>query len=341
MSLWKYILRRMLIMVPTLFGITLVVFVIINAAPGGPIERKIQQMRFGSGDGGDSGSKSAINQEVIEALKKQYGFDKPMMERYFIWLKNLSKLDFGKSFSYEGEKVTDVIISKIPVSLQFGIISLILSYLVCIPLGVFKAMKEGTQFDTVSSLLLFILYSIPSYMLAVVLLTYLSGETFLDIFPLGELYSDDYEFLSPWEKIKDRIHHFVLPLVCYMIGSFTTLTMLMRNSLLDEIKKDYVRTARAKGLSKKVVYLKHALRNALIPIVTGLGHFLSLFFAGSLLLETIFQLDGMGFLGFNAALERDYNVLMGLIFIQSFLYLLGNLISDIMYVIVDPRIDFS
>jgi microcin C transport system permease protein len=330
-------------MIPTLIGITIVTFAIINLAPGSPIEQKIQQMKFGGmGEGGGKGGdkSSAVSEEVIEALKKQYGFDKPVHIRYWIWLKNISRLDFGESFTYE-EPVLDVITSKIPVSLQFGVVSLIMTYLVCVVLGVMKAVRHGTTFDYVSSFILFVLYSIPGFMLAILLIVYFAGGGFFNWFPIGELYSDNYFDLSLWGKIVDRVHHFILPLICYMIGSFTILTMLMKNSLLDEIKKDYIRTARAKGVPEKVVYLKHALRNALIPIVTGIGGFISVFFAGSFLLESIFQLDGMGLLSYKSILQRDYNVIMGLIFIESILLLVGNLISDIAYIIVDPRIDFK
>ncbi len=335
-------------MIPVLLGITVVTFAIINVAPGSPIEQKIQQMRFGgvgSDGGGNAGMNntskdSAISEEVLEALKKQYGFDKPVHVRYWIWLKNIAKLDFGESFTYE-EPVLDVVSSKFPVSLQFGIVSLLFSYLICIPLGVIKAIKNGTKFDMISSVVLSGMYSIPGFMLGIILIVFLAGGAFFEWFPVGELYSDDYYDLDLWGKIVDRTHHFILPLVSYMISQFTVLTLLMKNSLIEEIKKDYVRTARAKGLSEKVVYLKHALRNALIPIVTGIGSFLAVFFAGSLLIETIFQLDGMGLLGYQSLLERDYNVIMGLVFIQSLIMLVGNLISDLCYVLVDPRIDFS
>jgi microcin C transport system permease protein len=330
-------------MIPTLLGVTIVTFAIINLAPGSPIEQRIQQMKFGGmgheGAGGNNKS-SGVSEEVIEALKKQYGFDKPVHVRYWIWLKNISRLDFGESFTYE-EPVLDVITSKFPVSIQFGVISLIMSYLVCVVLGVLKAVKHGTAFDHVSSFLLFVLYSIPGFMLAILLIVYFAGGSFFNWFPMGELYSDNYYDLTLWGKIVDRVHHFILPLICYMIGSFTVLTMLMKNSLLDEVKRDYIRTARAKGVPEKMIYLKHALRNALIPIVTGIGGFLSVFFAGSLLLESIFQLDGIGLLSYKSILQRDYNVIMGLIFIQSVLMLLGNLLSDLAYVAVDPRIDFK
>lgn len=342
----KYFLRRLAILVPTLLGVTIVVFAIINMAPGGPIEQKLQQMRFSGADSGGGpgaggrGASQGVSDEILEALKKQYGFDKPMHERYLLWLKNLATLNFGESFTYE-EPVLDVIVSKFPVSLQFGIISLILSYLISIPLGILKAIKHGSLFDVSSSFILFVFYSIPAFMLAILLIVFFSGGSFFEWFPVGGLYSEVYDELSLWDQIVDRVHHFTLPLICYTIGSFTSLTVLMKNSLIEEIKKDYIRTARAKGVDEKVVYMKHALRNALIPIVTGLGAFLSVFFAGSLLLETIFQLDGIGLLSYKSILSRDYNVIMGLVFIQSALFLLGNVLSDFAYVMVDPRIDFT
>lgn len=343
--MFKYILRRLVLMIPTLFGVTVICFGIVNLAPGSPIEQKLQALKFGNTSGNDSGgssnqSGSTVSNEVLEALKKQYGFDKPVHIRYWIWLKNLAVLDFGESFTYE-EPAIDVVKSKLPVSLQFGIVSLILAYLISIPLGVLKAIKNGSKFDFITSFGLITAYSIPSFMLAILLIVLFAGGSFLDIFPIGGLYSDFYDEMNGFEQVWDRVYHFILPLICYTIGSFTTLTLLMKNSLLEEIRKDYIRTAKAKGLSDKVVYLKHALRNALIPIVTGLGSFLSVFFAGSLLLEKIFQLDGMGLLGFNSILSRDYNVIMCLIVIQAFLMLLGNILSDIAYTIVDPRIDFS
>jgi microcin C transport system permease protein len=345
--LFKYFIKRLMILIPTLIGVTMVVFAIINMAPGGPIEQKIQQMRFGGGgEGGSSSSASAgrseqgISQEVLDALKKQYGFDKPVHVRYWLWLKNIATLNLGQSFTYE-EPVVDVVVSKFPVSLQFGIASLFLSYLISIPLGIAKAVKNGSKFDVVTSFILFVMYSIPAFMFAILLIVFFAGGSFFEILPVGGLHSEFYEDLTSFDKILDRINHFILPLICYTLGSFTSLTVLMKNSLLDEIKKDYIRTARAKGVDEKVIYMKHALRNALIPIVTGLGSFLMVFFAGSLLLETIFQLDGIGLLSYKSILSRDYNVIMGLVFIQSVLFLIGNILSDIAYVIVDPRIDFT
>ncbi len=330
----------MLVMIPTLFGITLVSFVIINLAPGSPVEQRLQQMRMG-GQGGESGrGQTGVSDEVVEALKRQYGFDKPAHVRYGIWLKNISRLDFGQSFTYE-EPVIDVITSKMSVSLVFGIVSLILTYIVCIPLGVLKAVKSGSAFDIASSFLLFVMLSVPPVMLAVLLVVFFAGGSYFDWFPIGGMTSDNYSDLSTAAQFFDRVHHMILPLICYMVGSFTFLTFLMKNSMLDVVKLDYIRTAEAKGLSKKIVYMKHALRNALIPIVTGLSGILSVFFAGSIIIERIFQLDGMGQLGLTSINARDYNVIMGLIFIQSLLFLIGRLIADFLYVVVDPRIDFA
>ena len=259
--MFKYTLRRLIMMIPTLFGVTLVCFAIINLAPGSPVEQKIQQMQFGGMAGGGGGGSaqggdfsrgdSAVSQEVIDALKKQYGFDKPVHIRYLIWLKNLSALDFGESFTYE-EPVFDVIMSKMPVSLQFGIVSFILTYLICIPLGIIKAIKQRTRFDLFSSFILFAMYSIPGFMLAILLIVFFAGGNFFDWFPIGGLYSDEYDELGFLGQIWDRFHHAVMPLVCYIIGHFTILTMLMKNSILEEIKKDYIRTALAKGSAGKV-----------------------------------------------------------------------------------------
>jgi microcin C transport system permease protein len=296
-------------------------------------------MRFGGGSGGNHGG-SGVSQEVIDALNKQYGFDKPLLTRYGIWIKNLATLNFGDSFKYE-EPVTGLIVSKFPVSLTFGLISFVLSYLVCIPLGVYKAIKNGSTFDRASSVLLSAAYSVPPIILGILLLVFFAGASYFNWFPIGGVFSDNYDELTTMGKFLDRAHHFVLPLVCYMIGSFTYLTFMMKNSLLDVIKLDYVRTARAKGLSDRKVYMKHALRNALIPIITGMSDILAIFFTGSILIEKIFNLDGMGLLSYTAVTARDYNVLMGLIFLEALMLLLGRLLSDLLYVVVDPRIDFA
>jgi microcin C transport system permease protein len=334
-----YFLRRLLLAIPTFLGITLITFVIINSAPGGPIEQKLQKIRMGGGGEG-GGSSAQISQEILDSLHKQYGFDKPVYERYFIWLKNISQLNFGESFSYQ-EPVIDVIAQKFPVSLSFGIASLILTYLVCIPLGVHKAIKAGSAFDQISGFVLYFMYSVPPLVLGILLIVWFAGGSHFDLFPIGNLVSDNYDSLTTWGKITDRIHHFVLPLTCYMFGNFTELSILVRNSMLDVINSDYIRTARSKGLASSMVYYKHALRNALIPVATGLGGFLRVFLAGSLVIERIFNLDGIGLLSYNSILSRDYNVIMGITFISAMLLLVGNIISDIIYVLVDPRIDFK
>lgn len=337
----KYTLQRILWMLPTLFGISLVCFVIINLAPGSPVEQALSKIRFGSQSSSGAGnSAQGVSNEVLEAIKKQYGFDKPIHIRYLIWLKNIVTLDFGESFSYR-RPVIEVILDKLPVSLQFGVFSLILIYAISIPMGIAKAVRDGGQFDLWTSIGLMVAYSIPPLILGILMRVYLAGGQFLDILPLGELYSDNYADLTLWGKIVDRTLHFVMPLTCYVVNGFTVLAFLMKNSLMEEIRLDYVRTARAKGLDERTVIYKHALRNALIPILTGLGSFLTVFFAGSIIIEQVFNLDGMGLLSYKSILSRDYNVIMALIFIQAVLSMIGRLISDITYVLVDPRIDFQ
>lgn len=327
-------------MIPTFIGITLISFLVLNMAPGGPIETRIQAMRFGGGEGASSRGNVGMNEQVIAELRAHYGFDKPVHVRYWIWIKSVATLDFGNSFTYE-EPVIDVIVSKFPVSIQFGIASFFLVYLVCIPLGVARAIKAGSVFDFASGVLLTICYAIPSLVLAIMLITFFAGGSYFNWFPIGGLISDDYSSFSFMGKIWDRISHLVLPLICYMIGQFTILTQLMRNSLLDVIRQDYVRFARAKGLTENKVIYKHALRNALIPLATGLGDFLQIFLSGSLIIESVFQLDGIGKLGYSSILSRDYNVVMAIIFLTSVTVMLGRLLSDLIYVIVDPRIDFK
>lgn len=335
--MFKYVLHRLFWMLPTLFGITVICFAIINLAPGGPVEQALTKIKFASGRGG---SGVGVSNDVLEAIKKQYGFDKPVHIRYLIWLKNIATLDFGESFKYQ-RPVIQVILDRLPVSLQFGIASLIIIYLTSIPLGIAKAVRDGSQFDLWTSVGLMLEYSIPPLILGILMRTFLAGGAFLDIFPLGELYSDQYYSLTFWGKVWDRSYHFVLPLICYVVNGFTVLTFLMKNSLLEEIRLDYVRTARAKGLNERAVVYKHALRNALIPIITGLGSFLTLFFGGSIIIEQLFSIPGMGLLGYDSLLSRDYNVIMALIFIQSVFAMVGRLLSDLAYVLVDPRIDFE
>lgn len=340
--MFVYLVRRLLLMIPTLFGITLLTFAIINLAPGSPVEQKLQAIRFGSSMGGGGGGGHAqdtgVNQEVIDALKKQYGFDKPVHVRYWIWLKNLSRLDFGDSFTYE-EPVMDVITSKFPVSLQFGVTSIILTYLVCIPLGMRMAIRAGSKEDRSIGFALNMTYSLPPLILGIFLITILASRW--DLFPIGGFRSDNWAELSNWDAFKDRVHHFALPLICYMIGGFTELSYLMRNSMLEVTKSDFVRTARAKGLKERVVLYKHALRNALIALVPGVASFFGVFLTGSIVIEKLFNLDGIGLLGYQSVLSRDYNVIMGLTFISSLILLVGRVLSDVLYILIDPRIDFE
>ena len=344
----EYFLRRLLMLVPTFVGITLVTFVVVNLAPGGPVEQMLTSIRFagadvaGAGPGGSfgGGGNIGVSEDAVAELRRQFGFDKPVLQRYGIWLLNLARLDFGRSFVHD-EPAFAIIASKFPISLQFGVASFILTYLVCIPLGVAKAVRDGSTFDGVTSLLVFAGYAVPPLMLGVLLIVLFGGGSFLDWFPISGSASDMAELMGPWERLGDRLYHAVLPLLCYLVGNFATLTLLMKNALLEELSKAYVVTARAKGLTEVTVRYRHALRNALIPVATGLGGFLGVFFVGNLFIEQIFALDGMGLLFYNSLLARDYPVLLGILSLVSLTLMLGNLLSDVLYVLVDPRIDFG
>lgn len=343
--MFNYFVRRLLLIIPTFIGITLITFIILQIVPGGPLEMEIMKIRMGgaTGDGPSSSNTSTginIPESAMEEIKKFYGFDKPIHERYFIWLGNLFQLNLGKSYVY-AEPVWDVITNRFPVSIYFGLISFVLTYLICIPLGVFKAVKNGSTFDIVSSVLVFIGYSIPGFAFGAFLLVLFGGGSFLDWFPLGGFRSQDWDELSAFDKIKDQLHHTVLPIIAYMIGSFASLTILTKNSVIENLSQDYIRTAFAKGISEKRVIFHHALRNSLIPIATGFGHFLSLILAGSFLIETVFNIDGIGLLGYKSIVQRDYPVVMGILVISTLLLLIGNLISDILYAVIDPRIRFK
>ena len=339
-----YFIRRFLLIIPTFIGITLVSFLIIHIVPGGPIEQAIQQIRMGGqvGEGGSGSSdffSSALTNEAIEQMRKDYGFDKPVLIRYGLWLWNVLRLDLGTSYIY-GDPVWEVIKFRLPVSLYFGLIGFFLTYLVCIPLGIMKAVKHKKLFDTISSLLVFIGYATPGFALGIVLLVLFGGGSFWDVFPLGGFVSDEFSELPFLSKVWDLIHHTILPVICYMISSFATLTILMKNSLLDNLNQDYIITAFSKGLSSRVVVYKHALRNSLIPLATGFGHFLSIILAGSFLIERVFNIDGMGLLGYTSIIDRDYPVVLGILVISSLLGLVGNILSDVCYVMIDPRIEF-
>ncbi len=334
-----YILRRLLLMIPTILGITVVCFTLIQFVPGGPVEELISRIRSVNNERGTDATHS-ISEEEIENIKAYYGFDKPAYVRYFQWLGNVLRLDLGTSYSYE-EPVWKVISSKFPISLFFGLTSFLLSYLICIPLGMMKAIKHKSKFDTISSVIIFAGYVIPGYALGIFLILFLGGGSFLNLFPLSGIVSDNFEYLSPIAKVGDFLHHMVLPMICYMASEFAFLTMLMKNSLMEEIKKDYMRTALVKGSSFRKAVWKHAFRNSLIPLATRMSEIFTLMFAGALLIEKVFDIDGMGLLVYNSIVSRDYNVVMGIILLTSVLTLLGRLFSDILYALIDPRITFK
>lgn len=340
-----YILRRLLLILPTFLGITVMVFVITRFVPGGPIERMIaqaQQMQSMDGKGVLKTSPREQNQplseEQIGELKKYYGFDKPVLTSYFLWLKKVLTGDLGVSTRYY-DPVWSMIKERIPVSLYFGIITMILVYGVCIPLGIAKAVKHKSYFDNATSVVVFTGYAVPGWVVGVLLLIFFSS--YLDIFPLGGLVSENFEELSVFNKTLDILWHTILPLTAYVAGSFTVMTFLMKNTLMDNLSSDYVRTAIAKGLSFKKAVFRHALRNSLIPIATHFGNNISVILMGSFLIEKVFNINGMGLLGYEAIIERDYPVVLGILVISSLLLLIGNILSDICVAIVDPRVRFE
>lgn len=340
-----YFIRRLLLIIPTFLGITLAVFVITHFVPGGPVERQIMRYRMaamteGGAAGGTGGSSVSLPAEAIEEIRRFYGFDKPVHIRYLEWLGNVIRLDLGNSYVYQ-EPVWDVIKSRFPISITLGLTGFLLSYLVCVPLGVLKAVLHRSKFDFVSSFLVFLGYSVPGWALGTALLVLFGGGSFWNVFPLGGFRPTDWEYLTFWQKVVGQLEHMFLPVLCYMVGSFATLTILTKNSLLENLGQDYVRTAFAKGLDERRVIFVHALRNSLIPIATGLGHVFSLILAGSFLIERVFNIDGMGYLGYTSILQRDYPVALGILVIGSLLMLIGNILSDMIYAVVDPRIRFK
>lgn len=337
----QYFLKRLLLIIPTFLGVTLLVFTITRFVPGGPVERAIMQAR-GQADqmgGSDIASSSPLSDEQINELKAYYGFDKPIFVSYIIWLKKVLRLDLGVSTRYH-DSVWETIKERFPISLLYGILTLILVYSICIPLGVIKAIKHKQTIDNLSSVIVFIAYAIPSYVIGITLLYAFSSN--LEIFPLGGFVSENFgELESIWEKIWDVAYHAALPLTAYVAGSFAVTTFMMKNSLMDNISADYVKTAVAKGLSFNKTIVHHAMRNSLIPIATSFGNNISIILTGSFLIETIFNIDGFGLLGYESVVERDYPVVMGILVISSLLFLIGNILSDICVAIVDPRIKFG
>ena len=343
-------------MIPTLLGIMIINFALIQFVPGGPIEQIINQIedggsatdRFAGGADNPNPSENCqyegargLPEDFIKELEKQFGFDKPAPERFLLMLVNYLKFDFGESY-FRSIKVLDLIIEKMPVSITLGLWSTLIAYLISIPLGVRKAVRDGSRFDTLTSGFIIVAYAIPGFLFAILLLVLFAGGSYLQWFPLRGLTSEGFEDFSILRKISDYLWHITLPVIAATIASFATLTLLTKNSFLDEIKKQYVITARSKGLSENRVFFGHVFRNAMLIIIAGFpGAFIAIFFGSSLIIEIVFSLDGLGRLGFEAALNRDYPVLFGTLYIFGIMGLLVGLISDLMYIIVDPRIDFE
>ena len=343
-----YLIRRLLLVIPTFVGITIVCFALTRFLPGGPVEMRLMRMKGLSAQGvagapAAAQGRNQVTEEYRRQLESQFGFDKPLARQYWDWLV-VNRMGMSiPSYDYPDRTAWQLIRSRIPVSLWFGLASFVLTYLICIPLGIAKALRHGKAFDAVSSVVVFMAYAVPSFALAMVLKMAFCGtvEGLFDVFPLGGLASDfDFE-PSCLRAFADRVWHMALPVACYVAGSFAMLTILMKNSLLDQISSDYVRTVIAKGASRRRAIWGHAFRNALIPIATGLGPMIGLLFAGSIIIENVFEIPGMGRLSWDALVGRDYAVFLALLALTASFQLVGNLISDVLYMIIDPRIDFT
>lgn len=336
-----YFVRRLLLVIPTFLGITIMVFAITRLVPGGPIERIIaeaqqqaqeQQVSISQAPG------SELSEDQLEELKAYYGFDKPVLVSYWLWLKKVVRLDLGVSSRYS-EPVWVIIREKLPVSIYYGVMTMLLTYMVCIPLGILKAIRHSSVIDNVTSIIVFIGYAIPGFVVGIIMIVLFASHW--EVFPLGGFTSDEFEDLTLWSKAVDIVYHSILPLIAYMAGSFAVMTFLMKNSLMDNLAADYVRTAMAKGVPFRRAVFKHALQNSLIPIATTFGHNISLILAGSFLIEKIFDIDGFGLLGYDSVLQRDYPVVMGILVLSALLQLIGNILSDICVAFVDPRVQFQ
>ena len=361
-----YIIRRLLLVIPTLLGIMIINFAVVQIVPGGPVEQMIAQMtgtavestaRFsGSNDGENLNSFNSsetsnfdskyrgaqgLDADIIKEIEEMYGMDKPALKRFFKMMINYLTFDFGESF-FRDQKVTDLVLDKMPVSISLGLWTTLLVYLISIPLGIRKAVKDGSQFDITSSTIITIGYAIPNFLFAVILIVFFAGGRYYDIFPLRGLVSENFEDLSILLKIKDYFWHLTLPLLAMVVSGFAGLTFLTKNSFLDQINQQYVMTARAKGLSEKKVLYGHVFRNSMLIVIAGFpSAFIGILFSSSLFIEVIFSLDGLGLLGYEAALTRDYPVIFATLYFFSLLGLIMGIIGDIMYSIIDPRIDFE
>jgi len=353
---WSYILRRLLLMIPTLLGVMFITFVVIQFVPGGPVEQMVAQLQgrqggLEAGGGAPAGpaapgaggyrGRQGVDAAKVEEIRKLYGFDKPAHERFLQMIGQFARLDLGRSF-FQNKPVAELIREKLPVSITIGLWTFLLTYLVSVPLGIAKAVRAGSAFDTGTTFLVLLGNSIPAFVLGVVLLVYFAGGSFVQWFPLRGLTSTNWDQLSLWGKVTDYVWHITLPVVAMVVGGFAVITILVKNSVLEEIRKQYVLTARAKGVTEDKVLWRHVFRNALIPIMTGFpAAFIGAFFSGALLIETLFSLDGLGLLSYESVIRRDYPVVFGTLFVFTLIGLLTNLIRDLGYIWADPRVKYE
>jgi microcin C transport system permease protein len=345
--MWSYVLKRLLLMIPTLFGILLITFVVIQFVPGGPVEQMVAQFQgFEAGGEGPGAAEAGyrgrqgVDAVRVEEIKKLYGFDKPAPERFVQMIGQFARFDLGKSF-FHNKDVWQLVVEKLPVSISLGIWTFLLVYLISVPLGIAKAVRAGTPFDTITTFIVLLGYAIPSFVMGVVLLVFFAGGTFVQWFPLRGITSMNWQELSLFGKIVDYFWHIALPVTSMVLGGFAVITILTKNSVLEEIRKHYVLTARAKGVDERAVLWRHVFRNAMIPIMTGFpAAFVGAFFSGSLLIETLFSLDGLGLLSYESVIRRDYPVVFGSLFLFTIIGLLTTLLRDLSYLWVDPRVKF-
>ena len=340
--MWSYLLKRLALMIPTLLGALTLTFVVMQFVPGGPVEQVMAESRLRSGGEGASYKAGRdLDKKQRDELMKLYGFDKPAPQRYVEMLGSFVRFDLGRSF-LQNKGVWQLIKDKLPVSVSLGLWTFFISYLISIPLGVSKAVREGSRFDAFTTFLVLLGYAIPGFVLGILLIVMFAGGTFLEWFPLRGLTSDNFAELSAWGQVKDYLWHLTLPLICLVIHSFAVVTLLTKNTFVEEIRKQYVLVARAKGLSQQRVLYKHIFRNAMIPLVTGFpAAFIGAFFSGAVLIETLFSLDGLGLLAFESVVRRDYPVVLGSLYLFTLIALVVKLVSDMLYTVVDPRVQFG